>query len=172
MGTSYLGRNNVKDETVTNGPLEADNEQSLDGKVAAVIQKIAVDAGDIVIEIADVAGNIEDVTARINKQTDSFNLVREAAAAMAQAKDEIANAAQTSLAVAEQANTDVTQSRDKVEVSLSNIQTLVDFVRNIEERLTGLHETARYDEYFYGVSDRGASVRIPWQVEKEGKGYQ
>jgi len=41
----------------------------------------------------------------------------------------------------------------------------------IEDRLTGLHETASYKEYFYGVSDRGASVRIPWQVEKEGKGY-
>ena len=41
----------------------------------------------------------------------------------------------------------------------------------IEDRLTGLHETASYKEYNYGVSDRGASVRIPWQVEKEGKGY-
>ena len=41
----------------------------------------------------------------------------------------------------------------------------------IEERLTGLHETAKYDEYFYGVSDRGASVRIPWQVEVDRKGY-
>jgi glutamine synthetase len=41
----------------------------------------------------------------------------------------------------------------------------------IEDRLTGLHETASYKEFSYGVSDRGASVRIPWQVEKEGKGY-
>jgi glutamine synthetase len=41
----------------------------------------------------------------------------------------------------------------------------------IEERLTGLHETAPWTEYHYGVSDRGASVRIPWQVAKEGKGY-
>jgi len=41
----------------------------------------------------------------------------------------------------------------------------------IEQRLTGSHETARYDQYSYGVSDRGASIRIPWQVEKEGKGY-
>ncbi len=41
----------------------------------------------------------------------------------------------------------------------------------IEERLTGLHETASYKDYSYGVSDRGASVRIPWQVEKDGKGY-
>jgi glutamine synthetase len=41
----------------------------------------------------------------------------------------------------------------------------------IEERLTGLHETASYKEYSYGVSDRGASVRIPWQVEVDGKGY-
>ncbi|MDV7338085.1 methyl-accepting chemotaxis protein [Terasakiella sp. A23] len=149
----------MKDDTVSNGPLEAGNDSSLDGKVAEVIQKIAVDAGDIVIEIADVAGNIEDVTARINKQTDSFNLVREAAAAMAQAKDEIAGAAQTSLAVAEQANTDVTQSREKVEVSLSNIQTLVDFVRNIEERLTGLNGAL---EEVRGVS--GAIQKIASQT--------
>ncbi len=41
----------------------------------------------------------------------------------------------------------------------------------IEHRLTGLHETAPWSEYNYGVSDRGASVRIPWQVKEEGKGY-
>ena len=41
----------------------------------------------------------------------------------------------------------------------------------IEERLTGLHETCSYKEFRYGVSDRGASIRIPWQVEVEGKGY-
>jgi len=41
----------------------------------------------------------------------------------------------------------------------------------IEDRLTGHHETQRWDTYSYGVSDRGASVRIPWQVEQEGKGY-
>ena len=41
----------------------------------------------------------------------------------------------------------------------------------IEERLTGLHETAPWTEFKYGVSDRGASVRIPWQVHRDGKGY-
>ena len=41
----------------------------------------------------------------------------------------------------------------------------------IEERLTGRHETCSYNEFRYGVSDRGASVRIPWQVAKDGKGY-
>jgi len=41
----------------------------------------------------------------------------------------------------------------------------------IEERLTGLHETSSYKEFRYGVSDRGASIRIPWQVEVEGRGY-
>ena len=41
----------------------------------------------------------------------------------------------------------------------------------IEHRLTGMHETAPWSEYSYGVSDRGASVRIPWQVEKDGRGY-
>ncbi len=41
----------------------------------------------------------------------------------------------------------------------------------IEHRLTGEHETAPYHEYSYGVSNRGASVRIPWQVAQDGKGY-
>ena len=41
----------------------------------------------------------------------------------------------------------------------------------VEHRLTGQHETAPWNEFNYGVSDRGASVRIPWQVEKDGKGY-
>ncbi|MGE0059575.1 MAG: glutamine synthetase GlnII [Dehalococcoidia bacterium] len=41
----------------------------------------------------------------------------------------------------------------------------------IEDRLTGLHETASYKEFKYGVSDRGASIRIPWQVAVDKKGY-
>ncbi len=40
-----------------------------------------------------------------------------------------------------------------------------------EERLTGLHETCSMHEFRYGVSDRGASVRIPATVSKEQKGY-
>jgi glutamine synthetase len=42
---------------------------------------------------------------------------------------------------------------------------------DIESRLTGAHETAPYNKFSYGVSNRGASIRIPWQVAKEGKGY-
>jgi glutamine synthetase len=41
----------------------------------------------------------------------------------------------------------------------------------IEQRLTGKHETASYKDYSYGVSNRGASVRIPWQVARDKKGY-
>jgi glutamine synthetase len=48
---------------------------------------------------------------------------------------------------------------------------LVGYGHGIEDRLTGAHETQRYDQFSYGVSDRGASVRIPWQVAKEQKGY-
>ena len=40
-----------------------------------------------------------------------------------------------------------------------------------EERLTGLHETCSIKEFRYGISDRGASIRIPWQVAQDGKGY-
>jgi len=38
-------------------------------------------------------------------------------------------------------------------------------------RLTGHHETARYDQFSAGVANRGASIRIPRQVGAEGKGY-
>jgi glutamine synthetase len=41
----------------------------------------------------------------------------------------------------------------------------------IKDRLTGAHETAHWSSYKYGTSDRGASVRIPWAVEKAKKGW-
>jgi glutamine synthetase len=40
-----------------------------------------------------------------------------------------------------------------------------------ENRMTGAHETARYDEFNSGVGNRGASVRIGQEVVKNGKGY-
>jgi glutamine synthetase len=40
-----------------------------------------------------------------------------------------------------------------------------------EIRLTGKHETCRYDEFMWGVSDRTASVRIPLQTQSDGCGY-
>ena len=39
-------------------------------------------------------------------------------------------------------------------------------------RLTGLHETQSIDDFSYGVSDRGASIRIPiYTVEHDWNGY-
>jgi glutamine synthetase len=39
-------------------------------------------------------------------------------------------------------------------------------------RLTGLHETQAIDKFSYGLSDRGASVRLPVNFIKNGyKGY-
>lgn len=40
-----------------------------------------------------------------------------------------------------------------------------------EERLTGKHETCSMTEFRYGVSDRGASIRIPIFTAKNGAGY-
>jgi glutamine synthetase len=48
---------------------------------------------------------------------------------------------------------------------------LVGYGIGIEDRLTGAHETQRFDQFSYGVSDRGASVRIPWQVAQDKGGY-
>ncbi|OGL64470.1 glutamine synthetase [Candidatus Uhrbacteria bacterium RIFCSPLOWO2_01_FULL_47_24] len=40
-----------------------------------------------------------------------------------------------------------------------------------EERLTGKHETSSMTDFHYGISDRGASVRIPMVTVNEGNGY-
>ena len=41
-----------------------------------------------------------------------------------------------------------------------------------EQRLTGLHETQHINSFSYGISDRGASIRIPVSVPLNGwKGY-
>ncbi len=39
---------------------------------------------------------------------------------------------------------------------------------NNDQRLTGLHETQSIDEFSYGVSDRGASIRIPIGTVQDG----
>ncbi len=40
-----------------------------------------------------------------------------------------------------------------------------------EKRLTGKHETCGINEFRYGVSDRGASIRIPMGTANNKKGY-
>ena len=41
-----------------------------------------------------------------------------------------------------------------------------------DQRLTGLHETQSIDKFSYGVSDRGASIRIPIAAVENGwNGY-
>jgi glutamine synthetase len=40
-----------------------------------------------------------------------------------------------------------------------------------DQRLTGDHETSNLNEYTWGYSDRGRSIRIPISVQLEGKGY-
>ena len=40
-----------------------------------------------------------------------------------------------------------------------------------DQRLTGLHETASINDFSYGISDRGASIRIPMQTSNDGFGY-
>ena len=48
---------------------------------------------------------------------------------------------------------------------------IANYGEGVEDRLTGAHETAKYSEFSYGISNRGASIRIPWQVARDGKGY-
>jgi glutamine synthetase len=40
-----------------------------------------------------------------------------------------------------------------------------------DKRLTGKHETCSIKDFKFGVADRGASIRIPRDAEKNGRGY-
>lgn len=42
---------------------------------------------------------------------------------------------------------------------------------DLDERLTGLHETCDINTFKYGAADRGCSIRIPKPVEQKGYGY-
>jgi len=48
---------------------------------------------------------------------------------------------------------------------------IVSYGHGIEDRLTGHHETCSYREFRWGVSDRGASIRIPLHVAQNRCGY-
>jgi glutamine synthetase len=40
-----------------------------------------------------------------------------------------------------------------------------------QKRLTGIHETAPYDKFSYGIGTRNTSIRIPTQTAKDNCGY-
>jgi len=48
---------------------------------------------------------------------------------------------------------------------------ITNYGHGIEQRLTGHHETCSYKDFRWGVSDRGASIRIPLHVAQNGCGY-
>lgn len=68
-------------------------------------------------------------------------------------------------------------SQEKVEKVCEAFRSVVDehiavYGAYNDQRLTGLHETAAITDFSYGVSDRGASIRIPLYTKSHGwSGY-
>lgn len=56
-------------------------------------------------------------------------------------------------------------------LSLRHNEHIAVYGHGLEERLTGQHETASIDTFSHGVSNRGASIRIPQTVATTGCGY-
>jgi glutamine synthetase len=57
------------------------------------------------------------------------------------------------------------------ELAKKHKEHIVLYGHGLADRLTGHHETCHIDDFRYGVSDRGASIRIPLAVQKNGYGY-
>ena len=63
-----------------------------------------------------------------------------------------------------------------IEMAIKNLEaTHTQHIKNygsgLEDRLTGLHETCHINEFKSGVSNRGASIRIPIATHQKGYGY-
>lgn len=69
-----------------------------------------------------------------------------------------------------------TGGRDYFEMVLSDLgdrheEAIGIYGSDNDQRLTGNHETQSIDKFSWGVSDRGASIRVPIDTAKEWKGY-
>jgi glutamine synthetase len=58
-----------------------------------------------------------------------------------------------------------------IELQQHHAEHIAVYGHGLEDRLTGLHETCSIHEFRSGYSDRGASIRIPLGVQKNGCGY-
>ncbi len=56
-------------------------------------------------------------------------------------------------------------------LSTRHAEHIANYGAHNQERLTGLHETQSIDKFSWGVSDRGASIRIPLGTAQQGYGY-
>ncbi|KMZ65103.1 Glutamate--ammonia ligase [Zostera marina] len=56
-------------------------------------------------------------------------------------------------------------------LGLRHKEHIVEYGTGNERRLTGRHETADINAFSWGVANRGASVRVGRDTEKEGRGY-
>ncbi|KAI9313849.1 hypothetical protein BX666DRAFT_551405 [Dichotomocladium elegans] len=56
-------------------------------------------------------------------------------------------------------------------MSLRHNEHIAVYGEDNDQRLTGRHETGHIGTFNYGVANRGASIRIPRHVGKDGKGY-
>lgn len=56
-------------------------------------------------------------------------------------------------------------------LSRRHVQHMQVYGEGNEARMTGLHETAAYDKFSWGVANRGASCRVNREVAEKGYGY-
>ncbi|KAI8098825.1 uncharacterized protein BX664DRAFT_288548 [Halteromyces radiatus] len=56
-------------------------------------------------------------------------------------------------------------------MSLRHFEHIAVYGEDNDLRLTGHHETGHIGAFSYGIANRGASIRIPRHVAKQGKGY-
>ncbi|MEO3433005.1 methyl-accepting chemotaxis protein [Inquilinus sp. CAU 1745] len=107
---------------------------------AAIVGKVANEAGTLGVEIADVAGHVEDVSRRVESQARVFSDLDQAAGLMVDSNHRVTSAAEAARMAAAGARSEVANSTDRIETALGEIRGLVEAVAGIEGRLSGLRQ--------------------------------
>ena len=63
----------------------------------------------------------------------------------------------------------IIQSMDKLKAKHNEHMQI--YGENNQDRMSGLHETSKFDEFTYGIANRKTSVRIPTETAINGYGY-
>jgi methyl-accepting chemotaxis protein len=105
---------------------------------AAVVAAIATQIGALSVEIADVVGHTQQVQSAIDSQNDRLSTIGEATRDITEANRHIADMAQSTLADADQARGEISQSGHSIRQAIVEIDGLVSAVAESGEELSGL----------------------------------
>ena len=107
---------------------------------SGVLREVADLAGDVGTSLSDVAGRVQDVSGRISKDAEAFSHLVGLSAEMGGSAAGIVDATATTRAVIAGTRTEIMVSRERLQLSLADIHSLVNTVSSFEHKVQGVRQ--------------------------------